>query len=48
MVKLIIGKNIAKKLTLRTENGQFFTTFSQVVLQDIKKPFEKAYLDSKI
>ena len=44
MIKLIF----AKKLTLKTENGQFVSAVNQFVIQDIKKSFEEAHFDAKI
>ena len=36
-----------KKLTLKTDNGQFLTVLNQVVLQDIKTFFEDANLNAQ-
>ena len=44
MVKLIFGQ---KKLTLKTENTHFLTAPNQIFLQDIKKFFEAAQLDTE-
>ena len=45
MIDLNFG---SKKFTFKTEYSQILTTLNQVVLQDIKKPFEEAHWVAKI
>ena len=44
MIKLIFDQ----EMTAKIENIPFLTALNQVILQDIKKSFEKAHLNAKM